>query len=166
MPSFSLSVVPLDLIPKPPYETPASDLPRLYAAAKEMERLCRSLKGMGLAASQVGLPWRMFVFWKNYPIGDSKFECVFNCSYEPRSGDKFPSVEGCLSLPGESYRVDRYSQVTVSGSRLVEGEEGVYQESFQEVYEGVMAVLMQHEIDHDHGRERMIDSIGAKVMIA
>lgn len=66
-------------------------------------------------------------------------------------------------MPGEYYLVDRYPEVLVTGMRLVEGEEGPIAEPFSEAYSGVTAVLMQHEIDHESGRERMIDVIGRKV---
>jgi len=163
MPFDKLTIVPVDLIPEGPYETPRSDLMRVYGAAKAMEEICKSNDGMGLAASQVGLPWRMFIVWANYPDSDVKFDCLFDCSYEPVGDGVFSSLEGCLSLPGERYTVERHESVRVSGFRLVEHPEGVCYDSFESVFSGAMAVLLQHEIDHDMGRSRMIDAIGLKV---
>lgn len=165
MPSEELAIVPLSSIPCPPYSTPSNDPIRMYAVSKRMEALCVRHNGMGLAAAQVGLPWRMFVFRSDLP-GDGKFGCYFDCEYEPVSPEKSTSVEGCLSLPGEHYAVDRYPEVRVTGMRLVEGEDGPVSEPFSETYSGIMAVLMQHEIDHERGRERMIDVIGRKVRLA
>lgn len=161
MPSAELAIVPLDAIPSPPYETPRHDLLLMYATAKRMEALCARLNGMGLAAAQVGLPWRMFVF-----RSDGGFQCLFDCEYEPLPGATSTSVEGCLSLPGQHYAVDRHNLVKVRGMRLFEGAEGPEVEPFSAEYSGVMSVLMQHEIDHDMGRERMIDVIGRKVRLA
>lgn len=162
MPSEKLAIVPLSSIPAPPYSTPSGDLPLMYRVAKGMEALCLSHNGMGLAAAQVGLPWRMFVFRSDDPK-DDRFRCYFDCEYEPMSSETSPSVEGCLSLPGGHYAVDRYPEVRVAGMRLVEGEEGPEAEPFSETHSGIMAVLMQHEIDHERGRDRMIDVIGRKV---
>lgn len=162
MRSSELSVVPLDLIPTPPYETPSSDLPRLYATAKKMEHLCRRLGGLGLAAAQVGLPWRLFVAMAEYPASE-EFGIFFDCRYEADGSSTIPSVEGCLSLPGKRYRVDRHEKVQVSGMRVVDGPEGFSCQAFSSSFSGLAAVLMQHEIDHDQGRERMIDLIGTAV---
>jgi peptide deformylase len=160
MPLYEVSIVPLDAIPEAPYKTPSEDLHRMCCTAKGMESLCLKLHGMGLAAAQVGLPWRMFVFRDE----ESRFQCYFDCEYYP-SGSKSTSVEGCLSLPGEHYKVDRYEKVTVKGMRIVETSGETSAEPFEREYSGVMAVLMQHEIDHDHGRERMIDKIGTRVFV-
>jgi peptide deformylase len=166
MPSSDLSLVGLDDMPEPPYSTPTSDPLVLYATAKKMEHLCERLGGVGLAAAQVGVPWRLFVALDEYPSSEKDFGIFFDCSYEPDSSESFPSVEGCLSLPGKQYKVSRYERVLVKGHRILESADGVYCESFSAVYSGVPAVIMQHEIDHDHGRERMIDSIGNAVSIA
>jgi peptide deformylase len=163
--SSDLSVVPLDSIPDPPYETPRGELASLYAVAKRMEMLCREKRGMGLAAAQVGIPWRLFVAQTEWPSSD-RFQFFFDCSYEPVGEESFSSLEGCLSIPGERYRVRRHAGVRVDGFRMVEGREGVSIESFSEVFSGVPAVLMQHEIDHDHGRERMIDRIGSRLVLS
>ena len=165
MPSIDLSVVSLDSIPTPPYKTPSDNLHAMYSASKSMEVLCADLNGMGLSAAQVGLPWRMFVFRSEDPK-DLKFECFFDCEYEPIGDSSSPSVEGCLSLPGQRFVVRRFERIQVRGFELVEGAEGPASEPFSRSYEGIASVLMQHEIDHDLGRERMIDKIGERVSLS
>ena len=160
MPLYEASIVSLESIPAPPYSTPSGDLHKLYCTAKGMEALCIKMNGMGIAAPQVGLPWRMFVFRSE----DSRFECYFDCEYSS-SKTKSASVEGCLSLPDQHYRVDRYDEVVVSGMRIAESEGELASEPLQKTFSGIMAVLMQHEIDHDFGREKMIDIIGTRVFI-
>lgn len=155
-----LSLVDLDSIPSPPYRTPSENLSLVYAAAKRMASLCVKLNGMGLAAAQVGLPWNMFVVNPT----EKELQCYFDCEYEPLSGDRYTSIEGCLSLPGQHYAVERHETVRVSGSRLLEGSDAPEAEPFSAEFQGVMAVLMQHEIDHQRGREKMIDRIGKKVV--
>jgi peptide deformylase len=163
MPSPDLSLVLLDSIPPPPYDTPSGDLNAMYATAKRMEALCRDKGGMGLAAAQVGIPWRLFVAMAGWPSSD-RFGFFFDCSYEPVGEESFSSLEGCLSLPGERYGVRRHARVRVEGFRIVEGREGVSSERFSGDFSGVASVLMQHEIDHDRGRERMIDLIGSRLV--
>lgn len=163
--SSEVRLVLLDSIPSPPYETPAGNIPLLYATAKRMETLCAESNGMGLAAAQVGLPWRMFVARTDWPSSDA-FKVFFDCRYEAEGDESFSSLEGCLSLPGERYRVRRHAKVRVEGLRIMEGQEGASAVPFSEVFEGVAAVLMQHEIDHDYGRERMIDRVGSRVVTA
>lgn len=162
MPLPDLSIVPLDSVPAPPYRTPANDLPLVYSTAKRMQSLCVKLKGLGLASAQVGLPWRMFVV---NPFGE-EFQCYFDCDYEPLPGERRTSIEGCLSIPGQQYAVQRHEAVRVNGMRLLEGEDRPEAQPFSGEFYGTMAVLMQHEIDHDHGRARMIDVIGTKVLLA
>lgn len=165
MPSPDLHLVPLDGIPEPPYRTPAENLPLLYSTAKKMQRLCEESDGLGMAAAQVGLPWRLFVARHEHPDSEV-FGIFFDCEYSSSGPSIFSSVEGCLSLPGRQYRVPRHESVVVSGKRIVEDEEGFRCEDFSSEFSGVAAVLMQHEIDHDHGRHKMIDSIGSPVVIA
>ena len=162
MPSPELSIAPLESMPSPPYKTPDHDLSLIYSTSKRMESLCVKLKGLGLASAQVGLPWRMFVA---NPFGDG-FQCYFDCEYEPLSEEKRTSVEGCLSLPGRQYAVQRYDAVRVRGMRLLEGDDRPESRPFSCEFYGAAAVLMQHEIDHDKGRARMIDSIGSRVFPA
>lgn len=162
-----LSIVPLESVPAPPYKTPDHDLLLIYSTAKRMESLCAKLKGLGLASAQVGLPWRMFVV---NPFGDD-FQCYFDCEYEPITEEKHTSIEGCLSLPGQQYAVQRYAvqryeAVRVSGMRMLAGDDRPESQSFSREFYGTTAVLMQHEIDHDKGRARMIDVIGTKVFPA
>lgn len=165
MPSPDVRIVPVELIPRPPYSTPSDDLPLMYAVAKKMEILCESLDGLGVSAAQVGLPWRMFVF-RREPSEGGGFGCYFDCQYEGSGGTKSASVEGCLSLPGQRFSLERYDDVVVAGNELYDGEEGPASRAITRSFSGLMSVLMQHEIDHDHGRERMIDMIGRKVSIA
>ncbi len=161
-----MKIVPLEEIPSGPYRTPLENPMKLLAAAQEMEILCRSKGGMGLAASQVGLPWRLFIYWADYPSEPGSFSCLIDCDYEPASENKFTSVEGCLSLPGRQFELQRYDEISVSGKRIVITPDGPRLENFTESFRGVPAVVLQHEIDHDHGRERMIDKIGSPIDVS
>ncbi len=99
--------------------------------------------GIGLAATQVGVMKRVIV----YDLGEND---------EPRpialcnpvlvsTGDETETdEEGCLSLPGITVPVERYTRVrceaqTLAGERITMDAEGL------------LARLLQHEIDHLDG---------------
>jgi peptide deformylase len=156
-----MEIVGLENIPSGEYSTPTRNLTHLFATGQRMEILCKASNGMGLSAAQVGIPWNFFVYWSNYPEEDRKFDYLFDCEYVS-AGDKFLSVEGCLSLAGKYYEVERYEKVKVSGKKLV-FDEKIAVEEFDGEFGGVEAVVLQHEIDHGRGRELMIDAIGRRV---
>jgi peptide deformylase len=160
-----MEIVPLDKIPKPESHTPLQNLKDLYVAAKGMEILCDELDGMGLSASQVGIPWRLFVYWSNYPEKLRKYDCLIDCDYQG-IGAKSDSIEGCLSLKGMHFRLQRYGEVIVKGKRLVCDEDKLRIEDFESSFSGICAVILQHEIDHNFGRDRMIDSIGKRIYLS
>lgn len=160
-----MEIVPLEKIPIGEYVTPKDNLMSLYSVAKKMELLCISKKGMGLSASQVGLPWKFFVYWSNYPNEPKNFEYLLDCEYRS-SGNKFMSVEGCLSLGSKRFQLERYESVVVSGKKLILNETAPYIQDFENSFDGIMAVLMQHEIDHNYGREKMIDKIGQRIYLS
>ena len=164
--TFKMKIVSLEEIPAAPYETPLDNPMRLFAASREMEAICRSKGGMGIAASQLGLPWRFFIYWSDYPSEPGFFDCLVDCEYEPISGNKFKSVEGCLSIPGRQFELQRYDEISVFGKRLVVFQDGVKLEEFKENFNGFRAVVLQHEIDHNYGRERMIDKIGKPIDVS
>lgn len=99
--------------------------------------------GIGLAATQVDVQQRVIVMDLN---GDRSNPRVFiNAEITildetPRSFD-----EGCLSIPEVVETVDRPSKVIISA---LNGKG----ESFEEVAEGLLAVCIQHEIDHLDGK--------------
>jgi peptide deformylase len=160
-----MDLVSLDKIPLGDYETPKDNLMKIYAVAQEMELLCIAKNGMGLSASQVGLPWKFFVYWSNFPSVPKKFDYFLDCDYVP-TGDKFLSLEGCLSLSGKRFQLERYESVIVSGKKLIIKDDAVELEDFKSEFKGIPAVVMQHEIDHNYGRSRMIDVIGRRIYLS
>lgn len=145
---------------------------RVQAVAHRMIELMYEAEGIGLAAPQVGLPWRMFV--ADVPEGDSR-----SCSDTPPTASQGPQVfvnpevfdlsgemqtleEGCLSLPeirGEVLR-PRFASVRaldLSGESVTfHGQE-------------LLARCWQHETDHLDGRliiDRMTQMSRLKVRSA
>lgn len=161
-----MQIVKIEDIPTGDFFTPKEDLMKLYAFAQSMIILCEEKKGMGLSASQVGFPWKLFVYWSNYPSANKQFDCLIDCEYEPISSSKKEiSIEGCLSLDGH-FKLERYTPVRVFGKKLKQQEHSLVLEEIDQVFSGVIAVVLQHEIDHQHGRNKMIDNIGERVYLS
>jgi peptide deformylase len=94
--------------------------------------------GVGLAANQVGVQRRLFV----YDIGDGP-RAIINPRIVEASGE-WTFEEGCLSVPGLSWQIVRPNQVHLVGLNL-DGEEISIE---ADEYEGR---VFQHEVDHLDG---------------
>ncbi len=105
--------------------------------------------GIGLAAVQVGVPKRVLVMDLHEPAEEGgevvKEPMVFiNPEILSRSADDVPYTEGCLSVPDQYAEVLRPDQVR---ARWLD-EQGVPHE---EDLDGLLAVCLQHEMDHLEG---------------
>lgn len=98
--------------------------------------------GVGLAAPQVNVSKRMFVM---KPSIFKKAEAIINptIEYLEQAGTK-NSTEACLSIPGKSFKVQRYKQLHMSYLNRV-GEQK------RERAKGFRAIVIQHEYDHLNG---------------
>ncbi len=94
--------------------------------------------GIGLAAPQIGVQRRMFV----YDVGDGP-ETIINPVITESSGE-WGYFEGCLSVPGLSWEIVRPKEVYVTGVDL-DGND-VKLEADE-----LLARLIQHELDHLDG---------------
>jgi peptide deformylase len=94
----------------------------------------------GVAAPQIGVNLRAFSYKVDGVIGHLINPVLVETFGEPELVD-----EGCLSLPEIWSKTPRYPKVEVSGTTL-EGEE-VNIEA-----EGLLAQVLQHEIDHLDGK--------------
>lgn len=105
---------------------------------KDMVETMYKSDGVGLAAPQIGVLKRIVVL----DAGDKLYELI-NPVIASQSGEQ-SYVEGCLSIPGEYGEVKRPAKVTVEalnpkGEKVtIEGE-------------GLLAVVLCHEIDHLDG---------------
>ena len=99
--------------------------------------------GVGLAASQVGVPVRMCVI-DTRPEGKRSPIVLINPKITSKKG-KLIEEEGCLSLPGINAKVKRFSDITV---------EAVNENGFPITVSGsgFLSRAIQHEIDHLDGR--------------
>jgi peptide deformylase len=116
------------------------DLARLV---DRMAKLMVDANGVGLAATQVGILRRVFVFRADRE-GETEPRAVVNPVIVARATETEVDDEGCLSLQGVLVPVDRSVRVTVEGR----------DESGEEVHlelENLGARVAQHELDHLDG---------------
>jgi len=121
-----------------PVEEFDDDLRRLVARMKD---LMQEANGVGLAATQVGVLRRVFVFSPE----EDRVHALVNPSLEPRSSENETDDEGCLSIQGVTVPVERVTAVRLEG-RDENGAEVAYD------LEGMAARIAQHEYDHLDGK--------------
>lgn len=112
---------------------------------EQMFDLMYEHEGVGLAANQVDLPYRLFVA---NPTGDAKnkdAEFVFINPVLRNGKGQVEGEEGCLSIPGVLGPVVRKEKITIEAYNL-QGEEFVGE------VDGLLARIVQHETDHLDGK--------------
>jgi peptide deformylase len=124
-------------IPARPVEEFDDDLRQL---ADRMKRLMVDASGIGLAATQVGVLQRLFVFH----IAEDEIVALANPEIVERSEVTTVDDEGCLSIQGVLLPVERPAKITIAG----QDERGVeVRYELEEPYSRVA----QHESDHLDG---------------
>jgi peptide deformylase len=101
--------------------------------------------GCGLAAPQIGELVQVVVIDVDYTKDKRNPYVLINPKIIVADGDEIETSEGCLSFPGISCHITRPSHVVVE-ARNLDGDLMRY-----EAKENLMAVCLQHEIDHLHG---------------
>ncbi len=142
--SDTLSIV---LHPHPSLRRVAKPVRRVDARLRDfvaqMFELMYSHSGVGLAATQVALPLRLFVMNPKGKKGEGQEYVFINpVISRPRSNEE--AEEGCLSLPNIHGNVVRAKSIRVTAFDLAG------QEIAQE-FKGFEARIIQHETDHLDG---------------
>jgi peptide deformylase len=110
---------------------------------KDMFETMYDAPGIGLAATQVNHHIRLVVMdiseEKNQPL------VFINPKITPLTEEKAPYEEGCLSVPSVYDVVDRPTKVRIEALN----EQG---EAFSLETDGLLAVCIQHELDHLEGK--------------
>ena len=134
----------------------SADYPNLQELIVNMYDTMYNAYGVGLAAPQIGLAIRLFVI-DTEPFSDSDdlskeeqeqlkgFKQTFiNAKMLKEEGEEWSFNEGCLSIPDVREDVYRNEKITLE----------FYDENFNkrtEVYDGLIARVIQHEYDHIEG---------------
>ncbi len=134
----------------------SADYPNLKEIIQNMYETMYNAYGVGLAAPQVGMAIRLFVI-DTEPFCDSEnisneeqeqlrlFKQTFiNAKIIKEEGEEWGFNEGCLSIPDVREDVFRKEKITIE----------YFDENFNkkiEVYDGLIARVIQHEYDHIEG---------------
>jgi len=132
--------------PDPRLRTRATPVAAVDAPLREliddMLETMYAANGIGLAATQVNVHKRLLV--ADVSEGRNVPQVFINPEILTRDG-KEVSQEGCLSVPGYYDEVERAARIRVRAL----GRDG---KTFESDLEGLLAVCVQHEIDHLDGR--------------
>ncbi|WP_100616113.1 peptide deformylase [Confluentibacter citreus] len=144
-----------DPVLKKKAEDITKDYPNFDALLANMFETMYNAFGVGLAAPQIGLPIRLFLV-DTAPFSDEDlseeeqmklkvFKRVFiNAKILNEEGQEWAFNEGCLSIPDVREDVIRKPKITVE----------YLDENFKkhtEVFDGLIARVIQHEYDHIEG---------------
>lgn len=110
---------------------------------KDMTETMYAEEGVGLAAPQIGVLKRILVIDASPRQEGEKLRVFINPELVSADG-RTRYDEGCLSIPGETEEIERFDKVTV---RALD-EKG---EPFEMVATGLLAIALQHEMDHLDG---------------
>ncbi|MDD7364788.1 MAG: peptide deformylase [Atopobiaceae bacterium] len=113
--------------------------------AKRMLRDMYAADGCGLAAPQVGELVQLVVIDVDYGAGKKNPYVLINPKVVVADGEERENGEGCLSFPGITVPVSRPTHVVVQALNL-DGDLMQY-----EARDNLLAMCLQHEIDHLHG---------------
>ena len=115
----------------------------LRILANDMLETMDEAGGVGLAANQVGILKRIFVYDCSHTQSGLR-GAIVNPVWTPLGAQQQIGPEGCLSIPGISAQTTRFNRVFVSGQDI-EGR------PLSMVASGLMARCIQHETDHLDG---------------
>lgn len=125
------------------FNTLEKKLPKII---NDMTQTCLAMRGVGLAAPQVGLDLSITVIM--IPVGKEEKEykryILINPEITSKKGTLI-SDEGCLSFPGIDVQIERAEEVKVKYLN----EKGLPVELKAS---GYFAIVLQHEIDHLYGK--------------
>lgn len=137
-------------------ENLSPDYPNLDGLIESMYDTMYNAYGVGLAAPQIGLPIRLFVidtepFSGNEDLKSEEMEQLkgfkktfINAKMIKEEGNEWAFNEGCLSIPDVREDVYRKEKITIEYCE----EDFVIK---TEVFEGLIARVIQHEYDHIEG---------------
>jgi peptide deformylase len=114
----------------------------LHRLVDDLLETMYAAKGVGLAASQVDVHKRLLVL----DVSETRDQPMVLINPQILSAEgRVPGEEGCLSLPGIYDKLERAARIRVHA----QGRGG---EPFEIEAEGMLAVCIQHEMDHLEGK--------------
>ncbi|MDP2089973.1 MAG: peptide deformylase [Candidatus Gracilibacteria bacterium] len=103
--------------------------------------------GVGLAAPQIGVSWKLVVVSMLKDREDENFKTIMLINPEiiEHGTETQLEVEGCLSVPGVKGKVERYNMI-----KLTYQDDKNNQKTL--ILHGLQARIIQHELDHINGK--------------
>jgi peptide deformylase len=143
-----MAVLPIYKLPEAVLRQEAKEVTEINGNVQrlidDMAETMYAAPGLGLAANQVGELRRLIVFDVVHKEGKArKTQVVLNPCIVAAEGE-ITHEEGCLSVADFSAEVRRHAKVLVKGL----DREG---KAIEITGEGLLAVVLQHEIDHLNG---------------
>lgn len=135
-----MALYPIRTFGDPVLRTPAARVDDISSAYErlidDMFETMYDAPGVGLAAPQIGISKQIFVA----DIGDGPF-VMFNPVIVDLDGEDWVYDEGCLSVPGRYWPIERPGFARAEGFDI-DGNEVVFEG------DELMGRVLQHEIDH------------------
>jgi len=116
---------------------------RIRQLVRDMAQTMYAAPGVGLAATQVDVHERVIVI--DVSENSDQLRVLINPEITWKSDERQTYQEGCLSVPGVYDDVERAAAITVRALN----DQG---EPYEFDAEGLLAVCVQHEIDHLEGK--------------
>lgn len=143
-----MAVLPIRKLPDQVLREPSREITEingeLHRLINDMAETMYAAPGLGLAANQVGQLHRLIVFDVTHRDGGVRdLKVIINPCITQAEGE-LTQEEGCLSVADFSAEVRRHARVTVKGL----DREG---KPLSITGEGLLAVVLQHEVDHLDG---------------
>ena len=115
----------------------------LVTLSEDMIETTLAAPGVGLAANQIGIPWRLFVVNMGVETHKDNLITLINPEITAMEGSEL-GEEGCLSIPDMIAEVNRATQIEVKAIDL-NGNDVRFEAK------GYLARALQHEMDHLNG---------------
>jgi peptide deformylase len=115
----------------------------LVTLSEDMIETTLAAPGVGLAANQIGIPWRLFVVNMGVETDKDNLITLINPEITAMEGSEI-GEEGCLSIPDVIAEVNRATQIEVKAIDL-NGNDIRFEA------QGYLARALQHEMDHLNG---------------
>lgn len=131
-------------------EVKQEEIEQIVELGKKMINYCFNVGAVGLAAPQIGIYKKMFVYRKT----EDSFQIIINPSYIKVSKKPIKVLESCLTYKEKSYLVERYKEIQAVYYTLDKNNKLVKK---GDALTGEKAIYFSHECDHINGKTiRMI----------
>ncbi len=126
-------------------EVKQEEVEEVFSLVQEMIKFCHEKGGVGLAAPQIGINKKFFVW-----VDGDKWQVAINPSYFPDGKTTMSLLERCLSYSGKYFRVKRYKRITAVFYNI-DGKTGKLKK-YSRKLSSERAWVFQHETDHLFGK--------------